>query len=156
MAIGDKVKKIEMGPSDYKELAGALRRISFFANLSLADLESLLGLTALYEVDKGRVLFRKGSVGDALYVIQSGEVDIISRRYAWIPGGRIARLRAGDFFGEMALLDQPYRTASAVAAAPSRLFVLLAARFNELLRSNPAFAQALRSVAARRGFEQKH
>lgn len=148
-------KEIPLSASDYKELSTALRRISFFSNLSMGMIERVLSLTHLYEAKAGKVLFRKGEIGDALYVIQSGSVEVLKHKFAWMPGGRLAQLKAGDFFGEMALLDQPYRTATVVTKEPTRLFVILASRFNDLLRDNPEMRSAIRDVAATRAFQNK-
>jgi CRP-like cAMP-binding protein len=150
------MKEISLTADDFKDLSTMLRDISFFSKLSMGGLERLLSMTRLYEVRTGEVVFRKGEVGDALYVVQSGAVDVYRRKFTWIPGGRLARLSRGDFFGEMALLDQPYRTATVVAQTTTRVFVILASHFNDLLRGNPEMAASLRDVAAKRSFAQKH
>jgi CRP-like cAMP-binding protein len=149
------MKKLPMPTEGLRELSSHVRKISFFEGLSIRHLELLLDVTSLYEVDAGDVIFRKGKVGDALYIISKGSIDIVQKRWLFFTK-RIARLGAGDFFGEMALLDQPYRTATAVAHEKSQLFVLLNIHFNELIRDNPDFANALRGAAAQRKFETRN
>lgn len=139
-----------MGPVEMKALSAALKRLSFFADLSMGELERVLAVTHLYAVEGGRkMIFKKGHVGDALYIIHKGTVDIIKPRFP-LPRRPIATLKAGDAFGEMALLNQPYRTASAITDGYTELFVLLTPDFNDIFRSNPEFLRSLQELAARR------
>ena len=67
----------------------------------------------------GAVIFEEGDPGSRMYVIQSGEVRILKR-----VGAReitLARLGAGEAFGEMALLEGQPRSATAIVEAPSRI-----------------------------------
>jgi len=65
--------------------------------------------TDIYGVvyDKGEIICREGDPGDCMYVIQSGAVEI--SRQNGSQGVVVAMLEQGDFFGEMALLDQQPR-----------------------------------------------
>ena len=79
----------------------------------------------------GAVIFDEGDPGSRLYVIQSGQVRIVKRN-----GPRqvtLARLGAGEFFGEMALLDHQPRSASAVIDEPARLLELDEAAFERMV-----------------------
>jgi len=79
----------------------------------------------------GAVVFEEGDPGSRLYVIVSGQVRIVKRT-----GGRavtLARLGAGEFFGEMALLDRQPRSASAVVEEPARLLELDEAAFERIV-----------------------
>jgi EAL domain-containing protein (putative c-di-GMP-specific phosphodiesterase class I) len=70
----------------------------------------------------GEVIFREGEMGDRAYVIESGSVEILTSR-----GGAevtLASLCAGDLFGEMALIDNKPRSASARAAEPTTLVLI--------------------------------
>ena len=70
----------------------------------------------------GRTIFREGSRGDVAYVIEKGTVDIVRDG----PDGRVrlARLKQGSIFGEMALLDDAPRMASAIAVEPTVLITI--------------------------------
>jgi CRP/FNR family cyclic AMP-dependent transcriptional regulator len=149
------VKKQPIGPNEMLRLSQALRKISFFQGMSLGDLERFINITDLYEFDSGEVVFKKGDVGDALYVVQSGRVRVISRPFPLWPAKTLAHLETGDLFGEMALIDQPYRTATVVTDGPARLFVILNTHFSELLRSNPEFSRDIRLIAQKRAFESR-
>ncbi len=96
----------------------------------------------------GEILFRQGQQGDAAYVIESGAIEIFSER----DGARhvIARLGANDIFGEMALLGDAIRTASAAAAEPTQLLVVTHEHLNErLLGADPMTRHLLRTVVLR-------
>jgi CRP/FNR family transcriptional regulator, cyclic AMP receptor protein len=149
------MKKLSLEPDDLHVFSSALKKVSFFSGLSMQDLERVVGATNLYEYKSGKVIFRKGDVGDALFVVRSGNVKVKNRSYLLWAAKTIATLGPGDIFGEMALIDQPYRTATVVASGPTQLFVLLLSNFNQILIDNTAFAQELKKLAKVRAFEQK-
>ena len=120
------MKKIPIGPEEMGRLSAALRKVSFFQGMSMGDLERFLNITDLYEFSAGKTIFKKGDVGDALYIVNSGHARVIQRALPipfW-PAKTIATLEPGDLFGEMALLDQPHRTATVVADRPTTPFVM--------------------------------
>jgi CRP-like cAMP-binding protein len=96
----------------------------------------------------GAVVFEEGDPGSRMYVIQSGEVRIVKR-----VGARditLARLGAGEAFGEMALLEGQPRSASAVVEATARILVIDEAAFADLVRRNGEIAlRLLRRLSAR-------
>jgi CRP/FNR family transcriptional regulator, cyclic AMP receptor protein len=79
----------------------------------------------------GAVIFEEGDPGSRLYVIQSGQVRIVKRNAQ--REVTLARLGAGEFFGEMALLDRQPRSAAAVVDEPARLLELDEAAFERLV-----------------------
>src|SRR5690349_1892378 len=113
------MRELPIGPDEIRSLSGMLRKVDFFADLSMRDLERVFAVTKLYATDKRRtVIFKKGQLGDALYLIHKGTVNIVAPRFLF-PSKKIARLGPGNFFGEMALLRQPFRTATAIAEGPA-------------------------------------
>ncbi len=83
----------------------------------------------------GEAIFNQGELGTEMYIIQEGEVHIIKTL-----GGNqhvLSRLEKGDFFGEMAVLENVPRTADAVAITDVKVVVINGARFDEMLRKNP-------------------
>ncbi len=86
----------------------------------------------------GEVIVREGESGREMFVIQSGAVEIFKQC-----GGEevpLARLSKGDFFGEMSLLEDQPRDASARAAGPTRLLVIQAGGLLLRIRRDPTFA----------------
>ncbi len=120
----------------------ALRSVPLFA--SLGD-ESAAALRELLELElrpAGSVLFRKGERGGAMYLIEGGRVRI----HIDDDDGRevtLAELAAGDFFGEMAILDGKPRSATATVAEDARLAVLSRRHFHEFVRRNPEVALSM-------------
>ncbi|MBV8621781.1 MAG: EAL domain-containing protein [Curvibacter sp.] len=79
-------------------------------------------------VQAGQLIFEEGDLGDCAYVIQSGEVLITARTAEGeqVPIGKVGE---GELFGEMVLIDQSPRRASAMALVPTQLLVVPRARF---------------------------
>jgi SulP family sulfate permease len=104
-------------------------------------------------VAAGAPIFHHGDDGDELFLIRRGTVDIRMP----LEGGRthhLATFSRGSFFGDMAFLDRGKRSADAVAAADTDLFVLSRQRFDTLSRRQPAtgamlFARLARILAVR-------
>jgi CRP-like cAMP-binding protein len=96
----------------------------------------------------GTVLFREGERGDVMYVIQSGSVEI--RRTIGDSERVLAVLPAGEFLGEMALLNKRPRSATAVTREPSRLLAIDSRTFEGMLRGRVEIAvRMIRALAAR-------
>ncbi len=96
----------------------------------------------------GELLFRQGQQGNAAFVIESGAIEIFSERDDMRQV--IARLGVNDIFGEMALLGDAVRTASAAAVEPTQLLVVTHEHLNErLLGADPLTRHLLRTVVLR-------
>ncbi|MDD5475627.1 MAG: Crp/Fnr family transcriptional regulator [Syntrophales bacterium] len=126
-----------------------LSDIPLFQALSTEDKERLSQSIRRQTLQKGEVLFHKGSEGTKLFVIIRGKIKV------QLPSPLkeeivLAVFSDGDFFGEMALLDGMPRSADAVALEDSELFVLSRSDFVAFLQNNPAAIQAiLRSLSLR-------
>jgi CRP/FNR family cyclic AMP-dependent transcriptional regulator len=85
-----------------------------------------------------QVVFAENSPGKEMFIVYSGKINLYKERQ----DGRIllATVLPGDFFGEMALVDNSPRSATAIAAEGTRLIVLDEAKFLYLLRQQPQFA----------------
>ena len=96
----------------------------------------------------GEYVFEEGDLGTEMYIIQSGEVEILKR----VEGRdtRLAVLDKGDFFGEKSLLEELPRAASARALSDLKLVEIGGATFDQMLRSNPEIAiRILRKLSRR-------
>jgi len=100
---------------------------------------------AYVEVPAGSVVFKEGDVSGELYIIESGQVELIPRS-----GVALAMLGAGDFLGGSALLDKKPHTATALARTNTRLLRIEVALLADVLAQNGAIgASLLRQLAAR-------
>jgi CRP-like cAMP-binding protein len=98
--------------------AATLAATPLFAGLSSEALESLVAELALVTLMRGEMLFREGDRGDALYVIVEGEVAVQAEGP---PRVEMARLGAGSFIGEVALMTDQPRSATVTATADCEL-----------------------------------
>jgi len=100
------------------------------------------------EFNKGDIIIKEGDPGREMYIIKSGSVDVIKS-----DGEReiiLATLSRGDFFGEMAILENVYRTATVKARETSRLIVLTTGYFMIKLKKDPTFAfQIMQKMSTR-------
>jgi CRP/FNR family cyclic AMP-dependent transcriptional regulator len=151
-----------MNEKQTHEYKSILRRTDMFYDLSDAQLEMVASICdeATYKV--GQVIFEENSAGDELYVIAAGEVEIqldpgTIRLDGRPTGGQvtIATLRSGQTFGEIVLVDEGLRTASARAASrQTRLLVLKRDRLLNLCNNYPELGYRLmRNIAADLAFK---
>jgi putative nucleotidyltransferase with HDIG domain len=130
------------------ETVAHLRSIPFFAKLSDDTLTRLVTRCPLQTVPAQQNLFQQGDTGEALYVIVSGEIEIIQT----LDGTpiRLSVFRAGEYFGEMALLDDAPRSATARTLQDSVLLQVRKQDFLALLSEHPGlFTDAARVLSAR-------
>src|SRR4029453_6187970 len=123
------IREGEMAPIDQKlEL---LKHVPLFKDVSRHDLEQIGQLAEEVDVPAGQVLTREGAPGSEFFVIVDGAVRGDG-------GGRAGKtLGGGDFLGEIALVDDGPRTATATTTSPSKLFVLGRREFRSLMASYP-------------------
>jgi CRP/FNR family cyclic AMP-dependent transcriptional regulator len=122
----------------------ALRSVSLFSELSQRDLEQVAQLADAVDLPAGHVLMREGQNGTQAFVIASGEAQVEQ-------GGRtLATVGPGSVLGEMALLSEGPRAATATLTKPSRLFVLAHREFHSLMESQPAVRDCVLNEVARR------
>jgi CRP/FNR family transcriptional regulator, cyclic AMP receptor protein len=115
--------------------ADALARCPFFTGLSRGELLELAKVTEDLEVGEGKALTREGQSGSEFFVIVEGRVSVAK------DGKEIRTLGPGDFFGEIALLEDSPRTATVTATGPLRFFVLTRQAFRSLLAHQPQLEQ---------------
>jgi CRP-like cAMP-binding protein len=129
----------------------ALRGVELFANLSDDERAHLAEHLSYAPFAQGETMTRQGAEAHWLYMVVAGEVSI---RVAGDGGEReVARLHAGDFFGEMSLLTGERRTATVVALSPVECYRLDKAAFQELLVARPEVTEHIADVLAKRRTE---
>jgi len=93
------------------EKLAILETSPLFVSLHPEELDMLAELSQERQLAAGEVIFNEGDVGDSLYVIVRGEVEVI-RKGNEGKARIIAALKEGEFFGEMSLIDKEYRSAT--------------------------------------------
>jgi len=110
-----------------------LQAIPVFEGLSGRDLAAVDRILHRRRFAAAEVIFHQGDAGVGMYIIQSGTVSVRIEP----EGQQLAELRDGEFFGEIALLTEFARSASAVAVTPCQLLFLAQTDLFGLLRRQP-------------------
>lgn len=121
-----------------------LKDVPFFSSMSEQDLAAVAQHTDEISVAAGRVLAREGERGDEFFVIESGTADVTRG------GAPVARMGAGNFFGEIALIREERRTATVTATSPMVLIVMKGSRFRSLDCSTPEIRETVSAALADR------
>ncbi len=121
-----------------------LKRTPLLEALGRKELEAVGMLVDEIDVPAGQVLMREGDTGREFFVLVDGNVGIDRG------GTRVATLAGGDFFGEIALLAERPRTATATADGPTRLLVLGHREFHSLMDQFPAIRTCVLEALAGR------
>jgi len=126
-----------------------LRQVPLFRALRAEDTGRLAALLRQQTLHKGEVLCREGEEGNTLYMIIAGKIKIVRQS---IHGDEVilAVLAAGDFCGEMALLDGLPRSADAVAVEDTSLYVLTRADFFSCVANNERAVKTILSTLSKR------
>ena len=135
-----------LGPAG---LIGELERVPLFASLQKRQLESLSRHLRRRAFKRGEVIFFQGDIGESLYIIESGSVRITQQS----EDGReliLVVFGAGDFFGDMSIIDGEPRSATAIAAEDASALMLLRDDFVRFIGENPGAALETLKVLSRR------
>lgn len=124
---------------DEESLFTLLRDIPLFDELSSGDLSLVESILHRREYDPGEVLFHQGNPGVGMFIIQEGTIEIVYEP----TDDTLAELSDGDFFGELALLNETPRSATAVAKTDSVLYGLFRPDLLGLVERNPSLGVQL-------------
>lgn len=129
-------------------MAGApietLRRVPLFEDLTADELEQVSLLFKERRFPAGETVVKEGADGATFYVIEAGDA-IVS-----VAGREVTRLSGGDFFGEIALLDEDVRSATITAVGDLVCFGLTLWEFKPLVLANGAIGWKLAHSLARK------
>jgi len=125
-----------------------LARAPLFARLGRRSLHKLAALCIPRDFEPGAVVISEGDTGLGLFVIVSGSVEITKRSEEEVH--RLAMMKRGDLLGEMALIDDQPRSASAVALEPTSCLLITRNSFQTLTQKDPEIACCLLPTLAER------
>ena len=121
-----------------------LKRVPLLSGLGKRDIEEVGRLAEEIDLPAGHVLMREGASGNEFFVIVDGTV-MIDRG-----GATIRSLGPGDFLGEIALVDDGPRTATATTESPAKLLVVGHREFHSLMNQFPAIQTCVLQALAQR------
>lgn len=117
-----------------------LEGVAIFSDLTRGELERVARWADEVSVPEGYELAREGQFAHEFFIIEDGAAAVIAG------GERIAELGAGDFFGEIGLLETERRTATVVATTAMELIVMFEREFRQMEREMPSVATRVRSA----------
>ena len=126
-----------------------LKAVPFFTQLSDKELDVVRSVSVEKNYPKNAVVLTEGEMGDSLYMIQSGRVKVVIGD----EDGReiiLKILGAGDFFGEMSMIDKQPRSASVTSLEPSVFLILSHNAFEKCIEQAPHIGNFVMRVLAQR------
>ncbi len=121
-----------------------LQKVPLFSGLSQRELKLLANLVREQRYVSGSVIVKEGASGQGLYIVKEGAVSVRKR------GRRVARLGAGEFFGEMSILDSGPRTASVEADTETVCLTLASWEIKPLLMDQASITYKMLLEVVRR------
>ncbi|MBT8357720.1 MAG: cyclic nucleotide-binding domain-containing protein [Desulfobacterales bacterium] len=131
-----------------------LRKISILQGLSVSELAAVASVTEMVAYPIGETVIKEGDSGDTMYLIIKGEVAVIQTQGV-SSEIEVDQIGEGDYFGEMALLDDIARSATIRTKQESHLLVLHKLEFTEIVREYPQIALQISKELSRRLRKQK-
>jgi CRP/FNR family cyclic AMP-dependent transcriptional regulator len=121
-----------------------LQGVALFEGVGPESRAAIAALATEVEFPAGRPIARQGEIGSGFFLILAGAVHVVR------DGEVLAHLGAGDFFGELSVLDQKPRLASVVTDEPTSCLAISTWDFEKLLKEEPGLALAVLRVVAGR------
>ena len=121
-----------------------LKAVPLFSHCSKRELEFLASRVDELSLPAGKTLLVQGQPTDTFYILLSGEVDVS------VNGRPVKRLKAGEFFGEIGMLDRGLATASVTTNQPSETLALSHAQFRDAIKGNDALVLQVMAAMAQR------
>ncbi|HKJ26397.1 MAG TPA: cyclic nucleotide-binding domain-containing protein [Anaerolineales bacterium] len=125
-----------------RSAAKSLKRSEIFYNLPDSVIQSLVDQVEPVTLEKGKILFHKGDIGDALYLLEEGWVKFVGEDK---DGQEVVFNQEGPgaVFGEMALIDNEPRSAGVVALTDAKLLKLSRKSFLDVMEAQPILGQEI-------------
>jgi CRP/FNR family transcriptional regulator, cyclic AMP receptor protein len=124
--------------------ASQLKSLPLFADVPDEELAQIAGFAQEVTVDQGRELVREGDFSYEFMAIEEGEAEVTRE------GQHVADLGAGDFFGEMGLLEKTLRNATVTAKTPMKLVTLTGWDMKRMERHIPEAIERVRNTLEER------
>ena len=122
----------------------ALAKVPLFMNCTERELEFISSRTDEVTLPADRTLIKQGAPGEAFYIILDGEAEVD------VDGKPRRILKAGDFFGEISMLDRGAGTATVVTKTPVRLMVMSHSQFRDAIKADDSILVKVLQVMGHR------
>jgi CRP-like cAMP-binding protein len=149
---------LERKREESEGILSKLSKVDFLCSLPPEEMENLLATVEPVKVAAGETIFRQGDEGDALYLIDSGEIDIFAAnkkrtskaKITAAPSSKLAHLGQSQSFGEMALLTGGPRSATAIAVTDCSMLKISKTDFDELINKSIRLRRAVEELNTQR------
>ncbi len=121
------------------EIDNILIQIPIFQDLNNRELRTIKRILHQREYKKNEVIFNQGDVGLGMYIIVKGTVEIVCGTVKHM----LAELNDGDFFGELALLDDSPRSATAISKTPCKMLCFFKPELLDLINRDPGLGSKI-------------
>lgn len=135
--------------ADQMQAVMRLSQMPIFAQLPPATIQSIAQRMVLRHVPAGERVYRIGEAGDAMYLVESGEIELTAENAIGVVE-EIGRVGPDGFFGELSLLTGQIRVEDATATRNTNLWILNKADLDALAAQNPSVGKALSQGVATR------
>ena len=146
-------RRVDIDAAVHRTLAEReqIANLPIFAGVGSAELDRLAAKMLVTRYSAGDTIVEQGAAGDRFFVVIDGQVEVVRIEE---DGGEtaVAELGVGDFFGEIALLEQAPRTATVRALSPVETYTLTADQFQQMLE-RPQMHDHVRATALHRSRE---
>jgi len=129
---------------DDKQIISLMKATPIFSRLNEAGLKSVLKSAVEKKAKAGMKLVEKGKGGVGFYLILKGKAEVIR------DGEKLAELGAGNFFGELSVIDGAPRTADVIAMTDTSCIVITQWAMKSLIENHPEIAQGMLEELVRR------
>jgi CRP/FNR family transcriptional regulator, cyclic AMP receptor protein len=121
-----------------------IRQVPLFSDLDKRELQGLASTMKERKFDPGDTVATEGSTGIGFFIIDEGEATVS------VHGQDVNTLKHGDYFGEVALIDDGARTATITAKTPLKCYGITSWEFRPLVEQNAALAWKMLQTMAKR------
>jgi len=134
-------KPTKLGQASDSITVEQLRQFDQLAGLGQAELKQFISHCTVMEIEDGGIIMKKGSPGNGLYMILSGDTRV--RIIAAGQDTTLATIKAGNFIGEVAMFSQTERSADVLALTRCQLLFMSAEAFRGMMETEPKLASAV-------------
>jgi len=132
---------------ELRQIFKEMSQVMLLNHLPPEEIHALVPYVSKRTYKQGTTIITQGDPGDSLFIVESGEVDILDERNN---SKKIATLHADDVLGEMALVTGEPRSATAIAVVDTTVLLILKEHFDRLMRTSPKICDTVKTLVEER------